>query len=625
MRKATWYSIIFAAACLVALNVPVLARTIGQATLKGEVKIGGQINHDHGNVNRAAEYKSNVKKNNAFLSGGSLLLDSKYLYINLDGNYVSGDEQKYGGNIDLNRFVRYTSSYNRFLHRLDHDTLDNLSAWVLHSPQTLDPSKDPNWENIGPSLFPTGNIYRHKSPPYEGIWWRPVPGTGTMGYGEWTDVNNNKKREGGLESIGGAALFHQDYNPNDDYRIVRSEWKNRVDFSLPFIPGTKLTFNHRMEQRKGYDQARTMSKCGACHVTSQTKGIDEHTNEYGGTLSTDLGPVSLVYSYMHRDFDDSSDDMFNLYDEVHPGREDIVYYRLLYDREYGTLPYNRIPDSEKDMHVVKLKYDLNSSNSFALKFLYSKYTNNNSDEGLNELYGNFGSELEAETYDVDLSWMGRLTSSLSATAKFRYYNIDNDDVDVHLFKYQEQNQEEAKKFWNQPNDVIKTWGASKGMHITDQMIGFYRTKLNSIDTKMMPRFQDYSDYERQSSLDRDVYDFELDFSWLPASALTINAGYHFNYIDRDNADEWSVTDTTTTHSFKASADWNKMCTWGVDFHLDYALTYVDDPYTYKDASCTTAGGFTNPATGGPLTQALPLPMTGHITTGQPYTREEGQI
>ena len=466
------------------------------------VSAGASVNNYEDQASRAAEFESRVDKNSTWYFSGEGRFSEKDLLARFYGTYIDGEDQNYGLKVDWARFFSLDSLYRRFYHRLDHDTLENLLA---HSFA------------------------------YSG--------------------GGNEAAPGGT-----AYVSHVDLSVGENFGITRSEWKNNIIFRIPNLPGVILGFNYRYETRKGYDQARTLSKCSGCHVVGMSRQIAEFTNEYVPYLEVRLGTRTFRYSFLYRNFGSSSDVPFNLYlnaegpgndmgaGVIHPNHP--LGNRLPYDYSQGELPFARTPDSQKWMHDVKIKWEPVKSQVLNLGFVVSESENQDSDEGVGghgPLYGDAGEELDEDYWALNGNWHWRISRAWSLTLRAKYYEIDGDEVTLHC----------------KNSNGVPVYGP-----------------ITSDDTPYDPNA--FYSCRRVSPYDRDGFNVSLDLNWRYSRTLKFRFGYRLDYVDRDNADEYHVTDDTTEHTFKLGATWRALP--NLRIKADYRFVYVDDPELHKGAA-----------------------------------------
>jgi len=237
--------------------------------------------------------------------------------VSLDffGRFETSDDQEYALKGAINRVFLFETDYSEFTHRLDHDYLENLNAHIFRADggEGVDPVGLP---------FPSGTVGYSQNAAFNAI---PVTPYGTP----------TAYTSGNEKTLGAANVYNTDWNEAARYYANRSEWNNSMKFNIPSLPGLKIGFDHRLEKREGCKQAMTMSKCSGCHIESYSKNLDETTNDYVPKVSFQAGALSMEYSYLHREFDDDSQDMMNGYNtlaESHIGG----FSSLLQFPTYGT-------------------------------------------------------------------------------------------------------------------------------------------------------------------------------------------------------------------------------------------------------------------------------------------------
>lgn len=448
----------------------------------GEIVSGGTIT-DTGNAGSLSEYKSTDDKNANLILGGKLSYPEDKYRIDFYGNYQDGNDQAYGGNVDLNRIFIIESDYIRFMHRLGHDNLNHMVATTKLSGQ-------------------------------------------------------------------GATLYHTDFSPGDNYNITRSTWKSHARLNIPNVPGLVLTFDNKWDQRKGMEQARTMSKCSSCHVVGKSKTINEVTQEFNPAISYHFGIFDIEYKFSYREFVDKSEDMTNSYMAVqHPGKPpggNADFDQRMQFGE-GVLGYSSTPDSIKYSHKLKVKATV-PNHTTNLGVVYSEAINNSSD-GASALNGGVGEELSVDYYAVNGGWYWRINKAVALTAKGKYYKQDADDVFIDV------------------NDQVMTSGPGAGMTYAD----FLGTDF---------------DYTRDSAYDKEVYVGDIKSTWRLSKKIKLNFGYNIEYEDRKNAIHLHLVEDTTTHKFSIGSNFRP--TKSVRVKAGYKYTYVQNPYVFKHALCPCA-------------------------------------
>jgi hypothetical protein len=441
--------------------------------------------------------------------------------VSLDffGRFETTDDQEYSLKGAINRVFLFETDYSEFTHRLDHDYLENLNAHIFRLA-------------TGTNGDPTG-----------------LPGAPLVG----TNPNGSviTTGAGSQSTMGAAGVYNTDWNVADRYYANRSEWNNSMKFNIPSLPGLKIGFDHRLEKREGCKQAMTMSKCSGCHIESYSKNIDETTNDYVPKVSFQAGALSMEYSYLHREFDDDSQDMMNGYNtlaEAHLGFAPLLQFSGATD---SSLPFNSMPDSTKDSNNMRLRYDIDAHNVITGGIVYSKIANTSTDGGVAGLFssqnlGLYGDDLELESTAMMAKWNSRLSKVLNLTVHGKYQTLRNDDVAIDV-----NDAGTLGKYANEPYTSL--------------------------------------DYTRLSGYDLDILSSGFDLVWKAMHGVTVSGGYEFHQEERQNYFAHEVPETTDEHTFKLKGDWRVNSQ--VKLGLGYKLELIDDPYALYRAVCPSDAGF----------------------------------
>ncbi|MBI3950851.1 MAG: hypothetical protein HY314_10410 [Acidobacteria bacterium] len=151
------------------------------------------------------------------------------------------DAQTHSFVADLSRIVRVRSSYDRLLHRTDHDSLGNL--------------------NFSSQLFG-----------------QPILG-GSVG-----------------------ALRNSDADGSRAYINFNSELKTRLTIQPPFLSHFKFMAEYNRVAKQGHQQVTTITHCANCHIGSSTRFFDRYTDEFKLSPELRLGRLMLFYTLRHVDF-----------------------------------------------------------------------------------------------------------------------------------------------------------------------------------------------------------------------------------------------------------------------------------------------------------------------------------
>jgi len=480
--------------------------------------------------------------------------------VSLDffGRFETSDDQEYALKGAINRVFLFESDYSEFTHRLDHDYLENLNAHIFkaNGGEGVDPPSLP-FDPTSTKLVDVAGVAANTDP------------SATDYYDVFPDA---KPLETGYQNsrstLGAANVYNTDWNVQDRYYANRSEWNNSMKFNIPSLPGLKIGFDHRLEKREGCKQAMTMSKCSGCHIESYSKNLDETTNDYVPKVSFQAGALSMEYSYLHREFDDDSENMMNEYNTLAEGHAKPLtasppggdfdallqfpdYNRLPTDTTSYYLPFSRTPDSTKDSNNMRLRYDIDDHNVITGGIVYSKIANTSTDGGVAGLFssqnvGLYGDDLELESTALMAKWNSRIAKPLNLTVHGKYQTLRNDDVFIDV-----NDAATLARYTNEPYTSL--------------------------------------DYTRLSGYDLDILSTGFDLVWKAMHGVTVSGGYEFHQEERQNYDAHGVPETTDEHTFKLKGDWRVNSK--VKLGLGYKLELIDDPYALEKAMSLPDGSF----------------------------------
>ena len=335
----------------------------------------------------------------------------------------------------------------------------------------------------------------------------------------------------------GAQLWHSyeyapelsgDTNevPDQDFGITNEDIFIRTVLRVPVVPMLKVGMDFRRNDRNGCQQTMGMSKCGSCHIVAHKKSIDEVTTDLEPFVQGQIGNLSLQYKFLYREVDISGG-ADHKYDVArHPFMNPANYMKgaLLYHEDNGAIPISKTPELVKTSHTVKGKYGFNSNHASAFSYIHSTVTNTSSDD-----LGYVDSNLEMNYDAGSVSYTGKLSDNLLLTTKARYQTIDNDDAEIRLNKDHE--------------------------------------------------------YTRESAYDRNILNGKVALRYRVLPKLTLLTGYEYQNEERDNGDDFLAETGIDTHEITVKAKWRAYR--NLKASLGYKFTYVNSPYTYKDAAYPT--------------------------------------
>lgn len=470
-----------------------------QRYFKSNVSVGYHfIGHDD-EMTKVGEYESLSSGAHADVNFDARLGE---FFFGAHGFYYDESEKEWSGYLDFARIVRSEYYYDSFIHRTQHDEL----------------FKDEDKTSSGMTA----------TNPFGWIW--------DAGTGQY-------KLEGAQNAM------HTDLDSGKDYQIYRTEhnWVTKVQ--IPFFPYIIPELRIRKETRHGWKQHTFMAgKCASCHVIGTSLRVDEETTDVsiGGTLK--YGVVTASYFHTESHFDNEARKNFYQFDGVAKGNSPTFRSRILYDNSYAR--YAETPDVDKDTDTFKVRIDLPYHSTLYGSYVSSRVENQYTDND----------------YDMD-TYFARLTTllmhnRLTLTARLRYYDIDNEDVDVRMDDY---------NIVNIPQDTAVQGPGYGGIPV------------------------DYWSYERKSALSREVTEAGIDFAYRLARGYTLRGGYTYKRVERDNKyfkDYYDSTlederylddDTTTYHIFKLALSARPFRT--LTGRVSYKYYHADSPFQYWNAMC----------------------------------------
>ncbi|MGD9345212.1 MAG: GSU2204 family CXXCH-containing (seleno)protein [Candidatus Aminicenantes bacterium] len=324
-----------------------------------------------------------------------------------------------------------------------------------------------------------------------------------------------------------SGVFHEDFNPTDEYQITRSEFVSKSRLTIPGASFLKIYANIRNEHRSGEYQARTLSKCSSCHVVAKSRPISNNNTDYqlGGNVT--LGKAVFDYSYTKREYRENEAAPTNTYLlKLHPEKVIPVFdSRIQYDARDGALPFNVVPDTDKQTHLIKANVPLSDSSVITAHYVNSNvknaFTNLTTDS--NSFAGGFST---------------RIGKGGLFNARFRQISIKNDSVFIDTVE---------------PVDVA-------GPNVGKTFVEAY------------PDFGS-ADWERLSVLNRKTWDFDASFKYRFSLKTKLRLNYDYERIDRDHYE----ISTTNTHTITGYFDYKPVRQW--KFVLKGVIKITDNPFT----------------------------------------------
>lgn len=573
----TW--LLGVAACALLAPLPALAGDGKSYAATMETGAAGINSKD--DIKKVNEYSS-FRTSNGVNPYGKIDFDFNRNGVVFEGNsrYFDAVDQDHSASLDLKRVFRTDFSYSVLQHWLDHDQMKYLDA-AVPAPPIVAGAANPLGSTAtftGPAAAPivltnpvTGatqsitNFVSNAttntlSPNFVPAFLVTNRTTGA------TFVTNTAPGAGfsnpnfAFQQIGRAAVFGEDLVPNAVFSVKRRELISKSDLTLPMLPNLTFHFKFRNEDRNGLKQSIGMSKCTSCHLTGQSKEIDENTRDITAGVTGKFGLLTLDYSFLNRQFREDATPPIRLYDPaLSPGSAMPANYftggaqafdnRLLYDYRNGPLRYDETPDSNKDSHIAKAKLDLPGNTT-----VMASYVKSTIDSGKTAEPGTFsfnGANQTKLKTDYD-AYGGKLTTvfgkRLTVSLRGRAERIRDDDVALSFDTLPLTTTTANTVFGSAPNQFVPT-----------------AASLNPT---------------RFSTLTRDTVTAGMDAVYRLATRTTVRLGYDYKLEDR----HLEALGKTTSHTLKASLNTRPTKTLTGRAAVSYKT--IDNPYKNHNAALT---------------------------------------
>lgn len=542
----------------VALLTPLSGWGESANPLSATMETGGAGVGYHDDIKKVDEYPT-YRTSQGVNPYGKATLDMQKDGIALEGNFrfMDSRDQNHTLDLDVKRIFRTEFSYSVLQHWLDHDELKYMDAAVPGPTSYTGTAANPL--PLTPNNVPA-------------YWYTPLAGTTTPAYG-----GSAPTAPAGYKSqqIGRASVFAEDLTPDAVFAIKRSELISKNDLIIPQLPNMTFHFNYRNEERSGDQQSIGMSKCTSCHVTGQSKKIDERTQDITAGVTGKFGLLTMDYSFMNRQFRDSASAPTRYYDPaLSPGAAFPANYytaaqgfdnRLLYDARSGLIKSDETPDSTKNSHIAKAKVDLPRDTSVMASYVKTTVeSDKTADTGFTF---NGANQVKLKT-DYD-AYGGKVTTTfgkkLAITVRGRAERLKNDDVGL--------------QFDTLPLVATASYGTTPNQ--------FTPTAASLNPT-------------RYSVISRDTFTGGLDAVYRLPLKTTLRMGYEYQYIDRDEEE----FEKTTTHTFKAGVNSRPSKTVSARAAITYKS--IDDAFHNPHAALTNLTNNTGTTVGNGLTYGISL-------------------
>lgn len=324
---------------------------------------------------------------------------------------------------------------------------------------------------------------------------------------------------------------------DNDYIITRKETEAETSLTLPSLPNLTFHAGMRIETRNGMEQAITASKCGMCHVQANGKDIDERTKDFTFGVTGKFGKLTVEYDYLNREFTEDASAPSYRYLTSSATRAGIVDDdQLLYS---GVQSYKVTPDSEKDSHELKARYDIDQTSSVSAAYVNAEVESNKSGE-----LGTYSLDTDTLTSEFESFFLKGATkiAGLRLSIRGGTYEIDGPEYAVDF-------------------DA--------------------RDDLTTNNT-----FENPEDFESAES--REVTEFGIDGVYRLAKGTTLRLGYEYEEIERDEA-ELSDTETNT---FKVAV--KSRMSKQLSARASYQYQDISEPFTGADVGIAQVTGATDP-------------------------------
>jgi hypothetical protein len=330
-----------------------------------------------------------------------------------------------------------------------------------------------------------------------------------------------------------VVVRHDNQDTNVRYCPYYQDLEVRNRVVLPFMPQVTFHVDYRSQGRKGTSQARAISKCANCHVSTAVRPMDQTVNELRAGAEVRLGPAFLRYQYSDRTSRDEAPVVTHTYDRaLHPTAGTLVFYnRVQYDQLDGPLPVAVDPHFSKFQHEVLGKFDLKQLGELQGMFVNSR--SNNDDLG-------FGTDTRVISGIYTYSFKDKFLLTLKAR------NLDVDS-DMWLVDTRE---------------TIAPPG-------TPQAGKTY--------TQAYPYFGN-ADYLANSTLAREVFTGSADARWLLPGDTIVRAAYVYENVQRPHFEVDESTTQKLKFAVNASPDKN------LKIRAGYTYAHTKDPFTHLKAA-----------------------------------------
>ena len=508
-QSKVWLLALLSILVLAATSTLTMAEDSAHLSGNWEVGISGADFED--NPARVNEYSTYRTDQDGVSFAPSLNLDyfNQGFLLGIESDINGPHDQKNSLELDFNRFLQFDVDYREFDHWKDHDTLEHLGATF------------------------TGDTFGAQPRVTTDLTAGQIPATPSL------EVLEAAKER-----------YYQELD--NDYIVNYSEWQNDAQLKLPSLPIVTFHAGWRVEERDGFEQAITLSKCSQCHVQANAKQINESTEDLTFGATGKFGLLTVDYEYLQRDFEEDGPSTSYNYLTTNKIRAGVADEdQLLYE---GMHEYDVTPDSEKDSHVLEARVDLPHSSMVSAS--YVKADIESPKEGEEGTYSLDKDKLTSEFESFFLKGATRF-GPLRVTMRGGTYEIDGPDFYVDF-----------------PD--------------RDNMLADDQLKASAPSSFENQNFDNPEHFESAES--RDVTEFGIDAVYRLARGTTLRLGYDYEDVERVEA-ELGETETNT-YTLALQSRFNRQ----LSGRLSYEYQDIDDPFGADHATGIAQGiGTTNPA------------------------------
>lgn len=328
----------------------------------------------------------------------------------------------------------------------------------------------------------------------------------------------------------GRILRHTDLDPDTEYRIRYSDLDHRTEIQLPGAERFTFALNVRNQERQGVRQHLTVSHCDSCHVYGQDRPVDQRDTGVGVEGRYNWNRAALRVSYQVRELTQDPSFITLTFDDALQPELLLPLFdnRLQFDSAEGPQRVDLTPDIDKQVAKIDLTFPKVAAN------------------GVWSVTENQFTGLESDFTGVTVSAGHRFENANHLRWRGRAYSIDNDDVFV---------------------DIVEPEGIA-GPHA-----GITYREAYGFDP----------DFLRLSSLNRDVLESRLDYTWRLGSreAGRLKFLWEIEQVDREH---FAVTEDGDTETLTnvLGVSWRGRPARGWKLEARVRHGEVDNPFTNVD-------------------------------------------